>query len=450
MFSEMLSDKFRVTARSTITNIVLVTNAFVWYYLAIKILYDIVNVTAMDSLLVWGIHFSGITFSAIAGASLARKVGDRTRFLTFWMALGVVSSVVAMAVDISSVPSILILSLLLGVSLGLGMPSCMGYFTENMKIQNRGRSAGIIILISGLTMAGFGTIAAENIGVQTAILSAWRIIGLAVFLLLKPPNQSPEKAKAPSYRSMFNQRSFILYLVPWVMFSLITYLTIPIQTSIIGSMQLQMTDVPSVEFLRGIENILTGIFAVVGGLLSDVVGRKRMAIAGFAMLGLGYSVLGIYPETLVGWYFYTVVDGIAWGMLFVIFVVTVWGELSHHVPSDKYYAVGVAPFFISKALQFTIGNNVADAIPTSAIFSFTAFFLFLAVLPLVYAPETLPDKIMKDRELKNYIEKAQKEVEKAQRKEEENCESDDEDDDVEIVANEEEFEEILKKAEQYY
>jgi hypothetical protein len=40
------------------------------------------------------------------------------------------------------------------------------------------------------------------------------------------------------------------------------------------------------------------------------------------------------------------------------------------------------------------------------IFSFASVFLFLAVLPLIYAPETLPEKTMKDRDLKSYIEKA--------------------------------------------
>ena len=449
----MLSDKFRITARNTATNIMLVTNAFVWYYLIIRILDNVSIKIGMDhsaTLLMWGIHFAGMTFSAIAGASLVRKVGDRTRFLIYWMALGVVSSVFSIALVATYVPSVLMLSLLLGVSLGLGMPSCMGYFTENMEVQNRGRSAGIIILLSGVTMAAFGTTAAENIGIQTLILSVWRIIGLAVFLLFRRANQGPEKTKAPSYRSLFNQRSFILYLVPWVMFSLITYLTIPIQTRIIESMQLQMVDVPSVGFLRGIENVLTGIFAVVGGFLSDIVGRKRMAIVGFVMLGLGYSVIGIYPENILGWYFYTVVDGAAWGMLFVIFVVTVWGELSHHAPSDKYYAIGVAPFFISKALQFTIGNDIANGIPTSAIFSFTAFFLFLAVLPLVYAPETLPEKTMKDRELKNYIEKAQKEAAKAQQNETETPQQENEDAEVEFEANQKDYEEILKEAEKYY
>jgi hypothetical protein len=38
--------------------------------------------------------------------------------------------------------------------------------------------------------------------------------------------------------------------------------------------------------------------------------------------------------------------------------------------------------------------------------------LFLAVLPLLYAPETLPEKKIRDKELKSYIEKAKKAKEK--------------------------------------
>jgi nucleotide-binding universal stress UspA family protein len=85
-----------------------------------------------------------------------------------------------------------------------------------------------------------------------------------------------------------------------------------------------------------------------------------------------------------------------------------------------------------------------------AVFSFAAFFLFLAVLPLVYAPETLPEKTMKDRELKKYIEKAQKEAAKAQKKEAEPTQKENGDAEVEIEANQKDFEEILKEAEKYY
>jgi hypothetical protein len=39
-------------------------------------------------------------------------------------------------------------------------------------------------------------------------------------------------------------------------------------------------------------------------------------------------------------------------------------------------------------------------------FSFASFFLFIAILPLVFASETLSDKIIKERELNGYIQKA--------------------------------------------
>ena len=53
------------------------------------------------------------------------------------------------------------------------------------------------------------------------------------------------------------------------------------------------------------------------------------------------------------------------------------------------------------------------------IFSFFSFFLFIAVMPLVLAPETMSEQTLKSNELKNYLEKAKKHVEKIQKKKEE-------------------------------
>jgi Sec-independent protein translocase protein TatA len=147
---------------------------------------------------------------------------------------------------------------------------------------------------------------------------------------------------------------------------------------------------------------------------------------------------------------HAVMNGISFGILYVLFVVTIWGDLSHSTPSDKFYAVGVTPFFISKMLQVTIRSQIIEAIPVSAIFSFTALYLFLAVLPLVYVPETLPEKIMKDRELKNYIEKARKEADKAQKTEEKE-QQESEDEGLEIkVDNQEDLEKAEELARKYY
>jgi MFS family permease len=451
-----LPNKLGINQRTALTGLILVANAFVWYFYAANILEQVIGKIATDSstnLLLWGIHFTGIGLSALIGAVVSSKMRGRTSFLMSWIMFGAVVSLAPIVLNTYDVLTVAVIAGLWGVSLGLGMPSCMGYFTENTAIEKRGSVAGLVLLLTGVLVVVFGTVIPENISLQTAILSAWRIMGLIVFLPFRKMMDNVNNAenhKALSYRSLFNQRAFVLYLIPWAMFSLITYLTVPLQSEIIGAMQSNNVNVPSVEFLRGIENILTAVCAVVGGLLLDFVGRKRMSIIGFALLGLGYSVLGIYPEMPTSWYFYTAVDGIAWGILFAIFVVTIWGDLSYEAPSDKHYAIGVLPFFISKFLQLTIGKDIASSIPTSAIFSFTAFFLFLAVLPLVYAPETLPEKHIRERELKSYVEKAQKEAAKAQEKEAENAQSENEDAEVEFEVNQEDYEEALKEAEKYY
>lgn len=197
-----------------------------------------------------------------------------------------------------------------------------------------------------------------------------------------------------------------------------------------------------------IEMVIAGVFAVVCGFLADFFGRKRLAIGGFALLGLGYGVLGIFPGNEVGWWFYTSVDGIAWGIFTTIFIMTLWGDLAEGKGSEKYYAIGGLPYLFSNFAGLSIAS-LLERQADYAIFSFASFFLFLAVLPLIYAPETLPEKTIKKRELKSYVEKAKKEAEKAQKKEAEQNQQEEADDNVEIEANPD-TEEILKQAQKYY
>src|SRR3989337_2809111 len=132
MSSQMLPNKFGALSRNAFTSIVLLTNAFVWYYLVIDVLQKIVKTLPNDNLtstLVWTFHFAGIAFSALVGSALVNRVKNRHHFLILWMALGTVSSLATIFMNLTYMPNVLTLSLLLGVSLGIGMPSCMGYFT---------------------------------------------------------------------------------------------------------------------------------------------------------------------------------------------------------------------------------------------------------------------------------------------------------------------------------
>ena len=430
-----------ITTRAAIASIVLVTNAFVWYFYAVNILKDMAsNVTSDPStlLLMWSIHIVGAIFSALIAGLIIKKRGRQKIFYVSWMLLGVAASFAALAGNTADILGLYALGLFFGTSFGVGMPSCMGYFTEHTSVETRGRLGGIAMLFTGLGMFLLGMVSVENSATNILILAGWRLAGLVAFMLIKPPIESKE-AKHVSYRDVITQRPFLLYLVPWLLFSLVNYLSLPVLSDSLDAAVLQLSTT--------VENILLGVFAIIGGILMDFVGRKIMATAGFVLLGVGYTILGIAPHEISSLIFYTIVDGIALGILFALFVMTVWGDLSDGAPSEKYYALGAIPFFVSMLLESAIGSYLLGVSPY-AIFSFTAFFLFLAVLPLMYAPETLPDKIMKDRELKNYIEKAQKEAEKTQKTEDGNTPIENGDDDIEFESAK--FEEKMKEAENYY
>jgi MFS family permease len=408
MFRRQTASLFGIEIRTAFTNVMLVANPLVWYYVLLTFMQQSVTKIPLNdtqSIFVYCIHFIGLVFSALVGATLTKKI-DRTKFLKLWIILGVILSASLFALGNPNFLTVSSLALLFGVFLGIGMPACMGYYTKSIPVEKRGRISGIVMLTSGIGIVAFSLAVKGNPLILGIILAVWRLSSLVIFMLPNASKLPEQKSGATSYKHIFSQHSFILYLIPWLMFSLVNYLSAPLQLSLFG----EQTTTTMIMF----QNVIMAISAVVGGFFMDSFGRKRVAISGFVLLGLAAAVLGAFPENVIIWYFNAVIDGVAWGFLLVLFIVTIWGDLSPDAPSDKYYAVGVLPFFASKFLDVAIGGYVADAVQgyTSALFSFVAFFLFLAVLPLVYAPETLPEKIVQDRELKSYIEKAQMTKEK--------------------------------------
>jgi MFS family permease len=403
----LLSGKLSgIFTRPALVSIFLLTNAFVWYSYALILLQesiDALNLDFLPNMLVWSVHFTALTASVLMGVYLTRKLGGRTRFLAVWVLIGTIASLAPFALGTAEVWSAVTLGLVFGFSLGFGMPNCTGYFTSQTPIENRGRIGGFVILLTGVLTVALDLLGINGLTELTITLAAWRAIALVAVAFSKPTVEFENKSINPSYRSVLHQRPFVLYFVPWIMFALLNYLTTPVQQNVLAP--------STVIDLQLLGNVFLGAFALVGGIFMDFVGRKRLAIIGFVMLGLSYSVLGLVNDTPV-WYFHTVMNGISWGILYVLFVVTIWGDLSHAASSDKFYALGIVPFFISKFLQLTINAQIVAAVPVSAIFSFTALFLFLAVLPLIYAPETLPEKVIKQIELNSYLEQAQKVKEK--------------------------------------
>jgi MFS family permease len=384
----------------------LVVTTFTYYFVTRSVLVEITNnpkVDYLEKLETFATFYAGVAISAITGAISSVKFVKRQTLLRLWVFSGILGSLLLILIDKTASISISILSFILGVTVGFGMPLSMAYFSDMTITENRGKLGGIAWFVTGVSLFVLGFLMSLLGFVSVAqVFAAWFGI-ILVILYLSRHSISLQDAKIPKLRQILQRRDLFLYLVPWIMFCLINWLEAPIQEDFFGQ-----------EFFsiaRVTELAISSASALVGGVFADWTGRKRVAISGFVLLGVGYAILGIFPNSMLAWYLYVAFDSVAWGIFSMVFFIVLWGDLAQDMVKEKYYLVGGLPFLLSAFVQVVIEPYI-KLISIFAAFSLASFFLFLAVIPLMYAPETLPEKRIRERELKDYIEKAKKIKEK--------------------------------------
>ena len=386
----------------------LVINALAWLFTISMMLDNLLislEVTETQNIIIWTVYYVTLTGSGIIGATLSNKV-NRIKFLGLWIIFGaLISSFPALFIN-PTVNQMPILAIFLGGSLGIGMPSCLAYFADNTSIEKRGLTSGMIFLFTNLAAIPLFSIVStnSNIVLSWVILAIWRASGLIVFFL-KPKEKIVSETKTKdSFKVIFSNKSFLLYFVAWFMFMLV-----------------DRSEAPMVRFFLNdptyfmLAPIIGSFSAFVACLLADRVGRKRIVITGFVTFGIAYAVIGIVPDLAFSRYFFLAIESVSTGILVATFVLLLWGDLSEFGSREKYYAIGISPFFLTFIIQLFSGTYFME-IPNTSAFSLAAFFLFLAVLPLLYAPETLPEKKMELRRLRKFADDAKKAKEKYERK----------------------------------
>jgi MFS family permease len=432
----------------TAASLALVANAFIWYLLAFKTLEGLLEGSNISGdktlqLVFFGVNAGAIAVSALLGSFVIDKFKKRVPFLYLWTFAGVFVSLLPLALNNPSSSQLIAISLIFGAYFGLGMPVTMGYFSASINVEKRAKTGGVAFLLIGLIFFVIGLFVIGNLVVSCLILAAIRLSGLLIFRGLGGKEEPVQSTGSESYLRIISNRNFLLYFVPWIIFSLVNYMTIPIIN--------QNTNFNFAFLSNTVENIVIAVVAVISGFLADIVGRKRLTIIGFIMLGMGFAGLSLFPPNISG-YVYVFADGIAWGIFYVIFLLTIWGDLAQGKNSDKFYVLGAMPYLFSNFMLLLLQPILSDIKPQTEVFSFASVFLFLAILPLIYAPETLPEKLMKERELKSYVEnakkKAQKEAEKTHKNQKPNtAESEEESHESK---DDQEYEDAMKLAEKYY
>lgn len=385
----------------------LLANALIWYLASFNFLRQITisKFFSNDILLcITTSNFFAFFMAALVGILVIEHFKKRVTFIKYWLLIGLIISSLFSLINLNDFIILTVISSIVGAYFGIGLPTVAGYFAACTEYKNRAKFAGVIILLIVLLFPTITLVGISNIIFTSGVLIIWLTTGLIFITLSKPSEKKLEKKDQISYKSVFSNKTFLLYIIPWLMFSLINDLTSEVIDNYFAVFPQYFSDNHFIFV-----NLLAGGFAIILGILADKKGRKRLALIGFALLGSGYAALGLFYGNFVVAWFYVFADGIAWGAFTTLFIITLWGDIAQDKNSEKYYVIGVLPYLFSNFAGASLGAYIAENIvSTVTVFSFASFFLFAATLPLFYAPETIPEKVMKDRELRNYIENAKK------------------------------------------
>jgi MFS family permease len=374
----------------------LLFNAFTWYYMTLVLMEGIPSyLDAFRS-----VFYIAAIGSSIAGSILSERF-RRLHILYFWMVIGTVVPIQLTMVNAMPIAYIAIIFMLLGISFGLGMPSSLAYLAEYTTVENRGRISAIVFLFVNLSAFPLAImLALVDIATASIILSVWRGMGLALFVLVKPPEQNHTTMhKRTPISAPFRDKAFTLYLIPWLMFGIIDTLEKSLLKDFVGADFYRLT--------YTLTPLIASFSMLIAGFLSDKIGRKRVVMYGFVSLGVAYAIIGTAPMAQLAWDFYLFVEAVSTGILWITFILILWGDLSTHDSREKYYVIGSMPFLVTAAIPLSL-VPLSGFLPVNTAFSLASFFLFLAVLPLMYAPETLPQKRIELQRLRGYLEQAKK------------------------------------------
>lgn len=383
----------------------LASGALAWYFLISIYLPSILTSMTPDFILQMTgqvVFFVTGIASAVIGSLISQKVNLR-KFLFSWITLGVVSTV-ALSFSLSTI-FFLFTTFMLGLSLGLGLPSSLAFLADCTIVEERGRIAGMTILTSFilafLVIAISGIFGSELIVIILGgiALRSTSFLALVLDKCERPKIESRTQVARPDYKEL----SF--YLIPWIMFAI---------SSVIASNVVPKSDDFQSAVLIGtiLRYSLIGLFGLIWGIVADRVGRKLPIIIGLIALGLSFSLLtySVNTSTVL---IYLAVSGVAWGAFFTVYLV-IPGDLSTRGRREKLYTLGsISPLTAMISLMLIL-TALETQFALSSFSNFLSAMLFLSIIPVLRAKETLHESKIQERKIKEHVEKVGKIIEESE------------------------------------
>lgn len=285
----------------------------------------------------------------------------------------------------------------------MGLPGSMAIVADYTVVEERGRVSGIIILVTFII--AFASMAITRVfslaPVGIALLFAVVRLSSILALIIDKCERIASSAKEKIHLSFTVNREFLFYIFPWVMFS--------IASSLAWNVIPQQTYTVELALETTLRYIFIAVFGLAAGVMADRFGRKRIIYIGLVVLGVAFAMLGfslsqpfvLWLHRL--WYIYLALSGVTWGSFFVVFL-TVPGDLSDPASREKIYAL-VAGLFIAGAIPVP---DVSGVFPVDSLSQLLSIIVFLSIVPVLRAKETLHESKIRKRKLKEHMERISK------------------------------------------
>jgi MFS family permease len=344
-----------------------------------------------------------IVIFALIGSHIGEKY-DRRKLLIAYTTFGVFSTALAWVFQ-GTIASLFSIGLV-GTSFGLSFPVVMAYMKDCTVVDERARISGIVVFLS-FVVAMLSTAIASSTSVVGIILLSIILRSLGFFALILDPC-SRIGGRKHAWRKILTYKQFDFYILPFLMFTILSGL-------------LYLIDIPKTAAFNSassIGNIFhlagTGVFAVIGGFVADRIGRRKPIMVGLVMLGISTAILG-YELSPLTWIIYLAISGFAWGIVFVIYF-AIPGDLAFRGSEERFYALGtIIPFIAYTSIQGP-AQLIGLSLQANWIFPVLTIILFVSLIPLVYATETLPESKILEKQLEKHIKKVGELVEKSKNK----------------------------------
>jgi len=343
-------------------------------------------------------------FAAMVAQPIAGQISDRTRSRfgrrAPWIVIGALTGALALVglAFAGSVVGIIIAWTLVQICFNFAQGPLSAVMPDRVALKRRGTFAalaGVGLMVGSLGGSVLGSLLFENIAAGYVLFAVIAVVILVLFVIVNPDHPStgiqPEPFSLSEFLGTFwvNPRKYpdffwaftgrlLLYtgyfvVIGYQLYLLRDYFHVAAPQTIIPLLS-----------LLGLVGLL--ITTLIGGPLSDKVGRRKPFVFASALVMSLALLLPWFWQDLTAWYLTVVIVGFGFGM----FQAVDQALISEVLPSAKSFAKDLGVVNIAATLPQTLAPGVAGAIVL--IFGFSGLFPVAIVLGILGACAVWPIK----------------------------------------------------------